>query len=494
MAKNQEKIDFLTNYYTVEVEKKEVDQPLETEAILKRIQDFCPNLVSIAGIINHVDKEKNEIREIDKPRALEGLLAEYNVNVGFKKKPFLLSFEGFFNYLQNNLVKFQRAVRYPIYPPQDTILELNPVKPEATFALDNLLSFFKPASEQDRAILKALFCTPAWSEGIGRRPIFVIMAADHLDTGVKIGKSTVVQFLGQLYGGIIGPFKSTDDDTAITEKLATFPDRAIILYDNIKRNNWSSESLEFLVTAKTLTARRVYIGPVTIENHFTICVTLNNPSLSPDLASRAVVIRLDKPDMSAAWEDEVANYIEVNRKEIFKDIIHILAAKTSEQKPATRFPGWERIILNKCAAGSDISTYIETSQDQIEAKLDTGEWEVYVAEQLQLYFYRLKESTYQVGVHVDVGAIEWLVSSRVWIKWYADWTQQRETPIATREAQTMAKRMGSMWEPSKSQVFRFGKKIFRGVRVKKKGVNSECLQGYIELHSRERAEILVRSK
>ena len=409
MAENQAEIVFLANYESVAGEKRDIDIPIAAHKIFEKMLETCVNLVTITRVVTAI--ENGKAIDLLKPEDFEAYLARQNILVNFKASHGFLSFKGYFAYCRNRLPQYQRAINFPIYPPHPETLQLNPIEPKATYALDNLLSYFKPASEQDRAILKSLFCTPAWSQGVGRRPIFVIMGADHLDSGIKIGKSTIAMFLGELYDGIIGPFKSTADDKEIGEKLAVFKGSGVILFDNIKKANWSSEVLEFLVTTKTLTARVNYVGPIKINNDFTVCVTLNNPSLSPDLASRAVVIRLNAPDASAMWEDEVRNYIEANRADIFADILHILAAKGTDAKPATRFPMWERTILNKVNTGSDVATYIQDSQAKIEHKVDVEDFELFIVEKLQRYFYRIGNEVYQVGVHVDPLNIEWVVSA-----------------------------------------------------------------------------------
>jgi hypothetical protein len=66
--------------------------------------------------------------------------------------------------------------------------------------------------------------------------------------------------------------------------------------------------------------------------------------MSKDMAQRSVVIKLDRPEFSATWKEDVRGYIRANRGAILADVRDALLGPKSEIVP-TRWGEWESEVL-----------------------------------------------------------------------------------------------------------------------------------------------------
>ena len=95
--------------------------------------------------------------------------------------------------------------------------------------------------------------------------------------------------------------------------------KRVVLLDNVKSFKFSWAELESLITAPTISGRKLYIGEGQRPNNITFILTLNGVSLSTDLAQRCVIVKLKKPDFSGDWEESTRRFIAKHRHEIVSE-------------------------------------------------------------------------------------------------------------------------------------------------------------------------------
>jgi hypothetical protein len=107
--------------------------------------------------------------------------------------------------------------------------------------------------------------------------------------------------------------------------------------------------MESLMTAGTISGKKLYLGAGRRPNTLTWMITLNGASLSKDVASRSIVIVLDRPpQVDAEWEDDVRKFIRANRPALLAEIRDlILAPPPATFRAGTRWGPWEKAILSK---------------------------------------------------------------------------------------------------------------------------------------------------
>jgi hypothetical protein len=170
-------------------------------------------------------------------------------------------------------------------------------------ALAGLLERFKPATEEDRVLLKALFLSPFWGGPYGQRPAWLI-ASDEDGTGAAdggrgTGKTTLARMVGRLAGGAIA-FDRGEQVRDIQTRLLSpgAAGKRIALLDNVKSHSFSWAELEALITADTISGRKLFVGDGARPNGLTWLLTINGAirswtGLSISLASvvRTVQVR-----------------------------------------------------------------------------------------------------------------------------------------------------------------------------------------------------------
>jgi hypothetical protein len=124
---------------------------------------------------------------------------------------------------------------------------------------------------------------------------------------------------------------------ALTKRMA--------LIDNMKSLKFSWGDLEALITGRSISGRRMYVGESSRPNNVIWVITMNGASLSEDMAQRAVVIKLSRQDYRAGWQDEVEQFIENNRADIIADAIGILSVEKGSLSKHSRWETWEREVL-----------------------------------------------------------------------------------------------------------------------------------------------------
>jgi hypothetical protein len=119
--------------------------------------------------------------------------------------------------------------------------------------------------------------------------------------------------------------------------------------DNLKTHKFSWDQMESLMTAGTISGKKLYMGAGRRPNTLTWMITLNGASLSKDVASRSIVIVLDRPpQVDAEWEDDVRTFIRANRPALLAEIRDLILAPPPDTfRAGTRWGPWEKAILSK---------------------------------------------------------------------------------------------------------------------------------------------------
>lgn len=439
--------------------------------------------VDTAGLINlqgHLlaimGEELHPLREA---ADFEGWLGTQNAVLDFLTRPGFIKVGSFIKMLAHALPAYREISRVPTWPKDPKVFVIGPdIQPAKTGALDDLIrNLFRPATPFDAALIKALFAAPAWSQGAGAKPLFLVSASFGDDRGgVGVGKSKLAEMLGYLYLGLNRPGPTTKPDK-MREAIAMIPDRRVVLIDNLRARGFQSQDLEELVTASEFQGRALFKGPVVFPNNFTYVVTANEPSVNQDLATRAAVIRLSRPDRSVGdWEGEAKAYIDGNRAAIFADIAYLIESERVVRPAATRFPRFEYDILNKLG---DCGDHLQSGQEVIRATDEDLGFEEFFFDQLGRYTDHNWEHAKRLDECAEHDA-QILVASSLAQEWYCRYrgVPVRHSPDIARDlSRAVGKFTDELWtvEPG-VQLRRGGRRLPRGILLTKKCANIEALK------------------
>jgi hypothetical protein len=222
-------------------------------------------------------------------------------------------------------------------------------------ALTELLSKFRPASTLDLDLLKAMWVTSLWGGAGGTRPVFVITSKH----GRGSGKTKLVTMLGYTYGGAID--LSADEDIEVIKQRLLSPDgitKRIALLDNVKSWKFGRAEVESLVTAPSISGKRLYVGEASRPNTLTWIITLNGISLGADMAQRSVIIEIDRPERSGTWEEDTYRFIDAHRGRLIADALAFLRRPRFDLSQFSRWASWERDVLSRLPEPSDAQRLI----------------------------------------------------------------------------------------------------------------------------------------
>src|SRR5690606_18579127 len=99
--------------------------------------------------------------------------------------------------------------------------------------------------------------------------------------------------------------------------------KRLVRVDNVK-GSAGGALIESLITTREISGHRLYSGEASRPNFLTWTATANTPRLSRDLADRAFIIRLRKPEPRPGWRETVLGFANVHRDRILADIVHEL--------------------------------------------------------------------------------------------------------------------------------------------------------------------------
>lgn len=243
-------------------------------------------------------------------------------------------------------------------------------------ALRKLIAQFSPATEEDEWLIAAFFMTLAWGGPYGQRPAFLFTGCDDdKQLGRGVGKTTLVRMAGRLWGGVFD-IKPTEKWDEVRTRLLTdtiSSTQRLILVDNVKTMRFSWADLEAFITSDTINGYKNYVGDGRRPNAFTVAITLNGASLSKDMAQRCVIVKLDRPEHSGAWEDETTAMIDANRWAIIGDLIAKLKEPAAILPTHSRWGLWERQVLARLPEPERLQAIINDRRGEVDDDEDEAE-------------------------------------------------------------------------------------------------------------------------
>ncbi len=189
-----------------------------------------------------------------------------------------------------------------------------------------------------------------------------------------MGKSAIAQKVAAVYGGAFG-IDAAEPFTRTVSRLLT-PSAAryrVLIMDNVKTFRLSSAELEALVTNPDVNGHRLYHGQAAVPNYFTPFITLNGPSLSRDVAQRAVPMRFTHAKYRAGWEAEVDAFLAAHRGRLLADLAGVLAQPAAKLARATRWAEWEADVLARVEEPDRCMKLIEERTGALDADREDGD-------------------------------------------------------------------------------------------------------------------------
>jgi hypothetical protein len=275
----------------------------------------------------------------------------------------------FVAYLRQTAPRYDALETMPHWPPMPRTYYLHPpLEGGDGRALDALLKRFHPATDADAGLIESYFLSPFWGGAPGKRPAYLIEAEENDRQGGRgTGKTKLAQAVAHLAGGHIDIRPSEDMDKVMTRLLSTAAlGRRIALLDNVKTLRFSWADLEGAITSDVLSGKALYIGEGQRPNTLTWTITLNNASLSRDMAQRCVIVRLKRPPRDPCWEAETWEFIDEHRWAIVGDIIAKLKAPAPDLERYSRWSAWEREVLARVRGASHCQEVIEARQGEVD--------------------------------------------------------------------------------------------------------------------------------
>jgi hypothetical protein len=283
-------------------------------------------------------------------------------------------------YFQDGPIPRYRAVEIlPHHPPIRELYYLPctlpalpvPTGDDAT-PLQELVSRFNPETELDRKLMLAALLTPGWGGPAGARPAF-IFTSEH---GRGTGKTTTANVMAEVWGGAmtIGAREDWDQvrkrflgDDALTKRIA--------LIDNIK-GRLSGGDLEGFITAKELDGWKPYVGQASRPNLLTWYLTANSPSLSRDLADRAIVIKIGRQAHANDFIVWATEFVRQHRPLILAELFEILkgdAGCAIEAHRRDRWGAWQDAILTKFEEGNEMAELAAARRGDVDSDEEDAE-------------------------------------------------------------------------------------------------------------------------
>lgn len=343
----------LCNSYTVQEGKQQFSYPIPPAEIWERMKELTDNAVKRDKNELFMVMKNSDIVRIRKVAALFGNLFNFGIDIQWSDKvKGAISKAEFQEYCLSVADYYDMIAEYPTYPKTEGVFCRQDIEPKSTGKLDQLIDFFTPASDDDRLLLKAAFCTVLWGKSGGKKPAFVFDGEDtnHVDGKKGIGKSTVIEVMSQLVEEIYIDLDHRAELEVMKTRILKASGR-VIRYDNIKTGVLNSEAIENLVTSEFISGHDMYNGQKGIPNHFMYCLTFNDANMSKDLAQRSVLIKMKRPAYDPTWSDRLKSFLDEFRKEVIADIgWHLCVKQGANGSTKTRFAKWEREVLWKVAA------------------------------------------------------------------------------------------------------------------------------------------------
>jgi hypothetical protein len=266
---------------------------------------------------------------------------------------------------------YAAAEQYPHEPRLDKVCYIHPEpKRGGTGKLADLLRRFSPASSHDEDLILAFFLTLFWGGPGGQRPLFIFEAAsDAGNSGRGAGKSTLATVAASLCGGVLS-IGVNEETTEIQKRLLGKEGRGkrVVLIDNVKSLRFSNPDIEGMIATEVISGRQMFVGEGERPNYLTWVLTFNQPSVSKDFASRAVLIRINSPAYDPTWLAGIREFIEANRWDIIGEILDVLGKPVDALRgfKFTRWSSWEAGVLARTGNAHELQKVILERREEVD--------------------------------------------------------------------------------------------------------------------------------
>jgi hypothetical protein len=363
---------FLANYHEVTIDEKPVKiglAPARIAADLHRIADGWPKRVEDRLFA----EEEHRLLWLDSTDALFAWIARQLPDgqdnpVNWVQGGDKVTQAQFAAFMRQTVERFEAVEIMPHEPRIAACHYCHPAPQGGDGkALARFLDRFEPATLIDKDLIRAAALSLLWGGPPGQRPAFLIESADDDKGGRGVGKSKLAQALAKLAGGHIDARPNEDIDKLMTRLLSPAAmDRRVVFLDNVKTLRFSWSDLEAIITGDIISGRRLYAGEGRRPNTLVWFITLNQASLSRDMAQRTIPIRLKRPQHDSAWEAETWRLIEEERWAIVGDLLAELRRPVKKLARYSRWSAWEQAVLSHVAEPADCQKVIEERQDTID--------------------------------------------------------------------------------------------------------------------------------
>lgn len=187
------------------------------------------------------------------------------------------------------------------------------------YSVDYLMKWFDPFAfehESSRADCLALALTPMLLSYI---PDDTVPGGLFLANRPGSGKTQLAQLIGLMATGTPVEATSWPKPSQMKVSITTAlkdGDRQVILFDNVK-TSMDDESLEAILTSRLWTDRRFHSQEsIRLPNNVLWLFTKNNPTVSPDMLRRLVLVSLDPNKSPAVWNPKVLAEARAERQRI----------------------------------------------------------------------------------------------------------------------------------------------------------------------------------
>jgi hypothetical protein len=301
----------------------------------------------------------------------------------------LITQERFHEYFRKfKAERFKAIERFPHFPTMPETFYMHPKVKITTGRkyFRKFMDFFEFAGGIDRSLGEAAVLTLFWGGTPGARPCFLLRGPvedEPSRMGRSVGKSAFVEINGNLVGGVIDLHEGEDIPALKTRLLSDDgADKRVLRIDNVKTVRMGWAELESLITSDVISGKRLFRGEGSRPNTVTTFITMNGGSLSKDMATRSIEIRLKRPCQNATWRMKVDQFIDEHRWDVIAEIGGILADRQDCPdmgiEPRGRWAEWQGGVLGK------VEDYAGC-QDEIDRRcqeLDSDDEEAFVFEEV----------------------------------------------------------------------------------------------------------------
>lgn len=307
-----------------------------------------------------------------------------------------------------------------------------------TSQFSKLISMLNPATECDRSLIKAMFCTPFWAGRMGAKPAFFIEGPEEDEAGGRgIGKTSLLDAVAALSGGFIDCNISSSIESIKQRILAENNPARVIRFDNVKSSCLSNSGIESIITSKLISGHRMYVGETSVDNHFTYIFSINDNNLSTDMAQRAVRITLKRASRSKDWVANLFDFIDTHRGEIISDIMGLLKKESRCADTLIRFSDWQAHVLSKIDPREELAEHIEKTQAEVDGDVSKGDdLEDFFSTKISEYWH---DSGTSFNTEGDTSRFAYMIRTSVAASWYIEFSRFRG--LSTRQATSAIERL-----------------------------------------------------